>query len=193
MLLYDDEGVIFARNLYNKTIYNNITESTLEVPNTMLNDITISGENLLGKTNYVLSQNDDEIEKNIYETLYINVFNKLNMINRNDPNNPIMNNPGAVYINNSVSNNPGETEYTNAQITKVRVNYTNGISITKDIISSEITNEIADIQFQITILSDILNIELISNDETAVYQRIVDVENYQIGKTYTISQKCHVE
>lgn len=190
MLLYDENGVIFARNLYNKVVYNNITESTLQIPNTMLNDITIAQEDLYGETMYILSSNDDEIEKNIYETLYINVFNKLNMINKNDPSNPIMNNLGATRINQSVSE---VNDYDNAKIGKVRINYRNGVSYTKDIISSTITNNIADIQFQLTIVSDILNIEILSTDEATIYQRIVDVSDYEVGKTYVISQKCHVE
>lgn len=190
MLLYDENGVIFARNLYNKVVYNNITESTIEIPNTMLNDITIAQEDLYGETMYVLSSNDDEIEKNIYETLYINVFNKLNMINNNDPSNPIMNNLGATRINQSVSE---VNDYDNAKIGKVRINYRNGVSYTKDIISSTITNNVADIQFQLTIVSDILNIEILSTDEATIYQRIVDVSDYEVGKTYVISQKCHVE
>lgn len=190
MLLYDENGVIFARNLYNKVVYNNITESTLQIPNTMLNDITIAQEDLYGETMYVLSSNDDEIEKNIYETLYINVFNKLNMVNNNDPSNPIMNNLGATRINQSVSE---VNDYDNAKIGKVRINYRNGVSYTKDIISSTITNNVADIQFQLTIVSDILNIEILSTDEATIYQRIVDVSDYEVGKTYVISQKCHVE
>lgn len=193
ILLYDSEGLIFARNLYDKVIYNNITESIVQIPNTMLNDTTISQEDLLGKTNYVLSTNSDEITKNIYETLYINIFNKLNVINRNDINNPIINHNGASKINKSINDDPNETEYNNSKIGKVRINYKNGNSYIKNIISCNITNNIADIQFQITIVSDILNIEIISNDEATTYQRIVDVEDYELGKTYLISQKCHVE
>lgn len=188
--LYDEnDNIMFARNLYNKTIYNNITEATIEVPNTMLNDLTISTQKLIGETNYILCENTDDIEKNIYETLYINFFITLLMQNRNTLD-YITNLPGSNRINDSVSETK---DYDNAKIGKVRINYTNGTSKTKDIISSTITNNIADIQFQLTILSDILNIEILSNDGLTTYQTITDFTDYDIGKTYTISQKCYVE
>lgn len=188
--LYDEnDNIVFARNLYNKTIYNNITEATVEVPNTMLNDLTISTQKLIGETNYILCENTDDIEKNIYETLYINFFITLLMQNRNTLD-YITNLPGSNRINNSVSETK---DYENAKIGKVRINYTDGTSKTKDIISSIITNNIADIQFQLTILSDILNIEILSNDGLTTYQTITDFTDYDIGKTYIISQKCYVE
>lgn len=195
MRLYDDEGIIFARTLYNMTINNNIIESTIQVPNTMLNDTTIIGEQLRGYDMTEISNNSEEIEKNIYETLYVNVFNKINMINKNDPDNPISNIVGASRLANSVSTRleKDPDTYANTKIAKVRINYKNGNSYIKDIISCNITNNISDIQFQITIVSDILNIEIISNDEATTYQRIVDVDDYELGKTYLISQKCHVE
>lgn len=188
--LYDEnDNIVFARNLYNKTIYNNITEATIEVPNTMLNDLTISTQKLIGETNYILCENTDDIEKNIYETLYINFFITLLMQNRNTLD-YITNLSGSNRINNSVSE---IKDYDDAKIGKVRVNYENGTSIVKDIISSTITNNIADIQFQLTILSDILNIEILSNDGLTTYQTITDFTDYDIGKTYIISQKCYVE
>lgn len=188
--LYDEnDNIVFARNLYNKTIYNNITEATIEVPNTMLNDLTISTQKLIGETNYILCDIADDIEKNIYETLYINFFITLLMQNRNTLD-YITNLPGSNRINDSVSETK---DYDNAKIGKVRINYANGTSKTKDIISSTITNNIADIQFQLTILSDILNIEILSNDGLTTYQTITDFTDYDIGKTYTISQKCYVE
>lgn len=194
--LYDNEGIIFARTLYNMTINNNIIESSVQVPNTMLNDTTIIGEKLMGYDMTEISTNDEEITKNIYETLYVNIFNKINMVNKNNPDNPISNIVGASRIANSVSTRLEEDNndtYDNARINKVRINYKNGDSYIKNIISCNITNNISDIQFQLTPINDILNIEIISNDEKTIYQRIVEVDNYEIGKTYKISQKCHVE
>lgn len=193
--LYDDEGIIFARTLYNMTINNNILECTAQVPNTMLNDTTIIGEKLMSYDMLEISSNSEEITKNIYETLYVNIFNKVNMVNKNDLNNPISNPIGASRLIYSVSTRlePNSDTYDNSKINKIRINYKNGESYIKNIISCNITNNISDIQFQITPISDILNIEIISNDEKTVYQRIVEVDNYEIGKTYKISQKCHVE
>lgn len=188
--LYDENGnIIFARNLYNKTLYNNVMEATLEVPNTMLNDTTISTQKLISETNYIMNENEGDITKNIYETLYINFFNTILMQNRNTIN-YIDNIVGSTRLNRSISDT---NDYDEAKITKFRVNYQNGTSYIGNITSSTIANGIADIQFQLTPISDILNIEIISNDESTTYQTIREFTNYEIGKTYVLSQKCHVE
>lgn len=188
--LYDENGnIIFARNLYNKTLYNNVMEATLEVPNTMLNDITISTQKLISETNYIMNENEGDITKNIYETLYINFFNTILIQNQNTID-YVDNIIGSTRLNRSISDT---NDYDEAKITKFRINYQNGTSYVKNIISSTITNGIADIQFQLTPISDILNIEIISNDEETTYQTIREFTNYEIGKTYILSQKCYVE
>ena len=76
--LYNSNNkIIFARNLYNKVINANTTISTLNIPNTNLNDITIYNQSLIGETNYVLMNNQESITKNIYENLNINFYTTL--------------------------------------------------------------------------------------------------------------------
>lgn len=190
IFLYDeDDNIIFARSLYNKTIYNNTTEATFEVPNTMLNDEVIATQDLIGRTMYVLCSNTDDIQKNIYETLYINYFITLLIQNRNTST-YVDNLIGSNKVNNAVHNN---SNMENQKMAKIRVNYVNGDTQLKNVNSITITNDVATIEFQFTVLSDILNIEILSNDEDIVYQTITNFTNYDIGKTYVLSQECYVE
>ena len=48
--LYNNNKIIYARNLYNKVVSGNTTTSTVEVPNLLLNDIDIGQQDLLGET-----------------------------------------------------------------------------------------------------------------------------------------------
>lgn len=185
--LYNSNNkMIFARNLYNKTINANTTISTLNIPNTNLNDVTIYKQSLIGETNYVLMNNQDEITKNIYENLNINFYTTLRMINNNDPNNQIFNQVGSNRINSSVSS---VKDYTNAKATKIRINY------------SDNTNKILNIDFVITaydcytefllyVNKNIASIDFISNDENTIYNTIRP--EFEIGKYYKISQSVYV-
>ena len=83
--LYDENNnVIFARNLYNKTISDRVTQSTIEIPNNYLNDVMIARQHLISETNSIMVDTHNIITKNIYETLFINFINTLQMINKND-------------------------------------------------------------------------------------------------------------
>jgi hypothetical protein len=193
--LYDsNNNIIFARNLYNKVITNNTTQSTLEVPNTMLNDITIAKEKLMGRTGYTLVENQDTLEKNIYETLYINFFITMMIQNRNNP--LYVNNlTGAIKLNNSVNlglNLNPDVIYSETKITKIRINYNDSTSVVKNIESSIINNRVATITFKLFTIKPVSSIEIISNDETTTYQTISGstLEQY---KLYTITQECYVD
>ena len=100
-VLYNSNNVpIFARELYNRTINGAITTCTIEVPNNFLNDDTIALENLIGLTNSKLMSNIKNINKNIYETLYINF---ISTISAKCENGYIYQN-GINLLNNAVTN-----------------------------------------------------------------------------------------
>lgn len=187
-ILYDENNeIIFARNLYNKNINGNTTISTIEVPNTFLNDTTIEESDLLGETNIILNEETNSISKNIYESLDINFFNTLIMKNANTQN-EIINNPGASRLNSSVSD---ELDYTDAYAGKIRINYTDNTNEVQTIEAPTITNGVATYTFSIYVSKAITNIEIISNDENTSYQTITSTFN--IGSTYTITQDVRVE
>lgn len=185
--LYDNNNkMIFARNLYNKTINANTTISTLNVPNTNLNDVTIYKQSLVGETNYVLMNNQENITKNIYENLNINFYTTLRMINNNDPNNQIFNQVGSNRINISVSDT---ADYGQAKATKIRINYSDNTTKVQDI-TFDYGNE-AYTEFIIYVNKNITSIDFISNDENTIYNTIRP--ELEIGKYYKISQSVYVD
>lgn len=187
--LYDENGnIIFSRNLYNLSINGNTTISTIEVPNTLLNDVTISEQNLISETNTTMNNNTNNITKNIYEILDINFFNTLVMKNSNNPNNEIINNAGATRLNRAIS---GDNNYQSVIANKIRINYQDGTSIIQNIGTPTITNGIATYTITIYVPKAITNIEIISNDETTSYQTITGTFN--INKYYTLTQNVRVE
>lgn len=193
-ILYDtNNNIIFARNLYNKTVLGATTTSTVQIPNTLLNNVIIGKNDLVSATNVTLTEDGTDIEKNIYETVNINFANSISMRNDNDPNNVILNPMGAVRINQSTSQT---LDYANAQGTKVKVNYMDGTSevITLNA-SSQITfidDTTANYVFNIYVEKAISNLQIISFDENTVYQTITGL-TLTVGKTYTIEQQVEVQ
>ncbi len=188
-VLYDaNDNIIFARNLYNLNINGNTTISTIEIPNTFLNDVTIAKEDLLSETNVVLNDNVQDISKNIYEVLDINFFNTLIMKNSNNPLNEIINNSGASRLNSSISQ---ELDYQDSYAGKIRINYIDNTSNVDTIGIPIITNGVATYNFSIYVSKAISNIEIISSDENTSYQTIEGTFN--VGSTYTITQDVRVE
>lgn len=184
--LYDNNNkMIFARNLYNKVINANTTISTLNIPNTNLNNIIIYNQNLIGETNYVLMNNQESITKNIYENLNINFYTTLRMINNNDSTNPIFNQQGSNRINSSVSS---VKDYNNAKVTKIRINYSDETTKIQNI-TFDYVNE-AYTEFMIYVNKNITSIDFISNDESTIYNTIR--HEFEIGKYYKISQSVYV-
>ena len=186
--IYDNNNkIIFARNLYNKTINANTTISTVNIPNTNLNDVTIYKQSLIGETNYVLMNNQEEITKNIYENLNINFYNTLKMINNNDIDNPIFNQNGSNRINSSVSK---LNDYDNAKATKIRINYSDNTTKIVSIEFYPIQNYYYT-KFSIYIDKLISSIDFISNDEETIYNTIRP--NFIVGKYYTINQSVRID
>jgi hypothetical protein len=190
-ILYNNDNlVVFARNLYNRVIQSNITTSTVEIPNTYLNEEVIAKQELLSETNNILNVVSSNIQKNIYETLNINFINTLNIKNSNNPNNEILNPLGASRLNNSISLT---TDYNNAKGTKYRLNYTDNTSLVRSILDSQITciNNTATYDFVIYTAKLVNSIDIISNDEATVYQTI-DGSNLALNKFYKITQEVEI-
>lgn len=187
--LYDEDGnIIFSRNLYNLSINGNTTISTIEIPNTLLNDVTIAEQNLISETNTTMNNNTQNITKNIYEVLDVNFFNTLVMKNSNNPNNEIINNAGATRLNGAIS---GNNNYQSVIANKIRINYQDGTNIIQNIGTPTITNGVATYTITIYVPKLITNIEIISNDENTSYQTITGTFN--INKYYTLTQNVRVE
>lgn len=186
--LFDNNNkIIFARNLYNKTVNNNITVSTLNVPNTLLNNTTIAKEDLIGETNYILIDNEENIEKNIYENVNINFHNTLKMVNENDPNNIIFNQIGSNRLNISSSNT---IDYDNAKASKIRINYVDETTKIINIQFLPVSNYYYT-NFAIYVDKEIKSIDFISDDEVTIYNTINPT--LETNKTYIINQKVTID
>lgn len=186
--IYNNNNIIFARNLYNSTINENQTNSTIVIPNAFLNDIQLTKQNLLSQTNSQIVSNEETITKNIYEALFLNFINTINV---KDQDNNIMYPLSAIYINNNI--NVGTKENCqNTYIGKIRVNKGEDTFITPITWSGSVNNSIREANFCITFDTDISSIDFISNDETTTYYSI-DTSSWETGKTYLINQYLKVE
>lgn len=187
-VLYNNNSIIFARNLYNKIINANTTESIIEIPNAYLNDTTITKEQLYSQTNSLLNEETQQINKNIYEKLYINFFNTITMSNQNNPNDIIYNIQGATRLNQSISNN---NHYDNVKIGRIVVNYedeTNYV-INNFTLSNNSTTSYT-ISFKVYVEKAINNIQIQSFDGNTTYQTIQP--NLEIGKLYELTQDVSI-
>ena len=191
--LYNNDEIIYARNLYNKTLNGNTTIATVEVPNMLLNNINIEQQDLLGETNGTLIENIETITKNVYEDLFINFYNTLTMQNQNTQD-YITNLVGASRLNAAISNTRLIADYTNSKIGKVRMNYSDNTSATKSInAATRISQFVYQFSFQVYVPNGktLTSVELISNDEGTSYQTI-DTTPLESGKTYRITQNVEI-
>lgn len=186
-LLDENSNPIFARNLYNNSVYSNVSLSVLQVPNVMLNNITISTQNLLGETNKTIVSNTSSLTKNIYETLYLNFYNTILMQDRNTLNYQY-NQSGANRINDSASST---NDYTSAKATKYRINYQDNTSTIQNLVWYNIQNFYRT-RISIYVSKLIDTIDIISADEETTYQTI-DGSSLEITKTYNIYQDVYID
>lgn len=178
--------IVFARNLYNKSISDNVTVSTVEIPNLYCNDVKISKENLISNTNSIITEKNKIIEKNIYEKVYINFINAINI---KDKNISYDNQIASNYLNNAINQ---ENQYRNAKICKYgTINYADGTKRNTLLLFENINN--TKVKIIISFLADkrMKNIQIISNDKETVYQTI-NLSNLEINKYYKIYETLEV-
>ena len=183
--LYSNGTLVFARNLYNSTLFNNSATHTVNVPNTLLNGVEIDNEKLIGATNTILVNKTSTITKNIYENLYINFINTINVLDE-DTNKYFQDT--ATYINQNV-NIGTQTNCENTFVGKVNINFTT--PITQNIIWTWNTDHY-ETSFTIDCRTEIpSSIDFISNDSSTIY--LSKIPNITVGSYYTVSQKIRIE
>ena len=186
--IYSNESLVFARNLYNKTINNNSTVSTVEVPNNYLNDVDITSKNLLSETNLTMIVDTNVMQKNVYETLFLNFINTIFVADRNTTT-QILNQQASTFINSAINSDNG---YNQAQICpKIKLTYQD--FSTKEI-SFEYQNQqetSTNIAFSVYVDKLIQYAEIMSNDQTTIYQTI-DLSGLELNKYYVIKEKLEV-
>lgn len=183
MTLYSNGRLVFSRDLYNKVIANSTTTSTIQVPNTMLNDIDITKEKLISETNININEESLLVRKNVYENLYFNFNNIINVIDEDENKSyPAV----ADYITNNINIGTQEN-YSDTTMGKVRINYIDDTSRIINITWMNLDNLNKITEFVVYASKEIISIEYISNDESFVYLK-KDIETTQ-GIAYKIKQK----
>lgn len=183
--LYGANGILFARDLYNVSLLNSSTTSTIQIPNTLLNDDTITIENLISETNTTIVSNSKSINKNIYETLYINFVNTLGVI---DEDLGVQYPLAANYINQNI-NVGTQANCETSFIGKVQIVYESK-TITQNLIWSYDTDHY-ETSFTIDATGEVPRILFMSNDLSTIYlEKQLDI---QVGDYYVINQKLRIE
>ena len=201
---YNNEYVpALARNVYNKTVNDNITTSTIQIPNLLLNNQSIDRQDLISLTNNIINQNNNPITKNIYETLNINFITTLLIENRNNRLNSIINQNASNILNRNISNE-NQDNYNNIYMPKVIVKYDDGTTFEVQFATltfgdelNQMHNEnvkVAYISFTVDFYKKVNEIDFVSNDNTVTYA-IIDTSNYEYGNDiiYTFNQKINFQ
>lgn len=183
--VYKDDDVIFSRDLYNLSIIKNYSIATVQIPNNYLNDVVFNANELISKTNKIIVEEDRELSKNIYEALYLNYINTINVI---DNNNRYVDSAGT-YINQNVNIGTREN-HENSKCSKVKINYLDDTTKIFDIIWVGIDDLHKKTEFSVFVDKEIVNIQFISNDETTAY--ITIKPSFELNKYYTIKQKLRI-
>ena len=185
--IYSNNKLVFSRDLYNLSVTNNYSVSTLEIPNTYLNGITLSPKDLIGKTNTQLVSDTMGINKNIYEVLFLNFINTINVID-NEEN--IVTSSGR-YINQNI-NVGTQTNQNNTKCNKVFITWEDNSTKEFPINWTKTDDTHCYTEFTLYIQQNIASIEFMSNDLSTSYISL-NTRNMETGKFYTIKQYLKVE
>lgn len=186
-ILKNDSKILYARNIYNKTAYGNIIDSSVIIPNNLLNDVEINNEQLWGSTKLITNNENKVITKNKYEELILNIRNRLNIIDNNDNQNILLEEASAI-VNQTLAR-IRQTAYTDLCIWYAKINYNDNTSENIEL-SQTRTNNVSTISFEITPEKQVDSIEYISQNNTSY---LTITPTLEIGKTYTISQDVRIE
>lgn len=185
--VYSNGELVFSRDLYNISTTNNYTVSTLEIPNTYLNGISLSPKDLIGKTNVNLVNDTPTINKNIYEVLFLNYVNTINVI---DNEQDVISSTGK-YINTNI-NVGTQTNQENTKCSKVFITWEDSSTKNFSIGWTSVDDTHSYTEFTIYIEQNVSSIELMSNDLSTTYITL-NTDGLEVGKYYTFKQYLKVE
>jgi hypothetical protein len=184
--LYSNGSLVFSRNLYNISKQNNMSMSSVEIPNSYLNDTTITQNDLIGETNLELVNDTTNWTKNIYEVVDVNFLNTIRVIDEDTGTEYL---ESAIKLNNSTTDG-GSTNYQNTPCNKFRINYNDSTTSTDNFVWTSIDDTHKQTTISIYVDKAMNSIDLISNDGTTIYLHIpLEVE---VGKYYSINQKVRI-
>ena len=183
--IYSNNRLVFARNLYNKFINNNTTMSTIQIPNNYLNGISLDLKKLISNTNLDICNENNITNKNIYEMVFVNYINQLNVV---DEDTGLLYNEAASYINTNI-NTGTKANCESTFIGKVRINFTS-----PEVKTIEWTWNVDHYETSFTFYTSEIpsSFEFISEDESTTYLTKT-LEGLETNKYYTTSQKLRIE
>lgn len=188
--LYNGD-ILFSRLITNKDIIGNQLNAEVNVPASMLNDVNIQTEELVSQT-YNHEEYNQTINKNIYESLFLNFIKHINVIDNNFGKNELQNSVSALLTESIYGDNAEESYNNIAPIFNARVYMTNGNIHTFSIGQSAI-QQVGDYEFNITIAINGENadkIQILAKDCETVY---VTIPLYTVDKVILITQNLIIE
>lgn len=183
-ILRDNDKILFARTLYNLIRQQNTITSTVNVPNLMLNDNQITKEQLLAKEYNMIDEDNETIEKNIYEDLLINFNDTITVVNNNTDNNVVNTEASVDIVKDLISRE------LNKMMLKYRIVYQDNTSEVIELPTPTIEDRVATYNLVVGSNKAINRIEFISWDETTTY--VIITLNVEANKVYIINQKVRV-
>jgi hypothetical protein len=194
--LYNNDRIVFSRNLYNLTKNNNTITATLDIPFQYINNIEITPKSLLSYANNEMIADVNPFTKNIYEEILLNFFNTLQIVNKNNISNITYNNNGANRLTNAFINEATEDKYQNSMIKYYRITYEDNTFKDMEISTSSFnpTTKIGTYEFYIGVPYDkkIKNIQFISKDKLTSYITI-ECSCWVLGSIRKIYQEITIE
>ena len=177
--------ILLARDIYNKTAYGNIIDISLQIPNNLVNNVEINNEQLWSSTKEVMNNENKSIIKNKYEELILNIRNRLNVVDNNNELNLLLQDTSNTLSQAMAGiNNYTPTDLT---IKKAKLNYTDN---TTDYVNTTSTKNgnTSTITFDVEVTKSIKSIELVSDN----FSFITLTPTLEVGKSYTISQDIRI-
>lgn len=182
--LYSNGSLIFSRNLYNISKQNNMTMSSVEIPNNYLNDTTITQNDLISETNFQMNSDNTQWTKNVYEVVDLNFLNTITVTDVEENESYLQ---GAIRINNAITD---VNDYSDMTCTKARINYTDSTTKVISVVWTPIDELHKETEITLYVSSPIMSIDFISEDEETIYlTKMLEVEQ---DKYYTIKQKIRI-
>lgn len=206
VVIKNDEEILFARDIFNYSQFNNQITSSVEVPNTMLNDTLLTNNVLRNTTNIDLVEDQRNITKNIYETLNLNYINSIVIQNKNIITQPITMQEASNKLTDSIVDT--SYSYEDTKLGKVTIYFSSGTPYKEyDITSIENFGSYALINFSFLCVGKPVLLELQSAEGTRFTRfnymtlnlqdekvlEMLGITEFKIGKIYNFTQHVEVE
>ena len=182
-------SILFSRKLTNESIIGNQMSAEINIPYSMLNR-SFSIEKLISKTYKAISNENKTINKNIYESLYLNFIKHINVLDNNYGQNELQKDISSL-LTKSIYGIPQEN-YTKAPIGYAKVFTKDGEELIFSIGQNAIT-QISDYEYQISIAVNGNNadkLQILAKDMETPY---VTIPLHSVNKVILVKQNIKIE